>query len=127
MSCCVQLGLSMGIVGPTLIDLMLQTSSTLTTTALVMPFRAGGYAFGAFICGLLYDYFNMQVLSIVTMSISGVAMLIIPFLGNIWIILVLYLIVGISFGMFEAGTDMFILQVWGSSEFILSPTALDVH
>ena len=116
MLCCIQVGLNMGVVGPTLIDLMIQTDAELTKAALIMPFRSGGYAIGAFICGFIYDHVNMQVLCVVTMAIAGVSSMLIPFLHNIWAILAFFLSIGISFGAFEAGTDMFILQIWGPSK-----------
>lgn len=36
------IGLSVGIIGPTLIDLAIQTSTDLTQISLILPFRAGG-------------------------------------------------------------------------------------
>ena len=116
MLCWVQVGLNMGVVGPTLIDLMIQTDADLTMAALIMPFRSGGYAIGAFVCGFIYDYVNWQLLSVITMTIAGISCMVIPFLHNIWTILVFFLAIGISFGAYEAGTDMFILQIWGPSK-----------
>lgn len=115
-SCCLQLGFSMGIVGPTIIDLTFQTHSNLTEAAVVLPCRAGGYAVGAFLTGIIYDYVNMQLLMVVTMTIAGLMTLVIPFLKSIWGIWVLFLTMGISLGAFEAGTDMFTLQLWGESK-----------
>lgn len=43
-SCFFLIGLMYGIIGPSLIDLSIQTSSDLTTTSYVLPFRAAGYA-----------------------------------------------------------------------------------
>lgn len=42
-ACFLLIGLNIGIVGPTLIDLAVQTSTDVTRTALILPFRAGGY------------------------------------------------------------------------------------
>ena len=37
------IGLVVGIIGPTLIDLAVLTETDLTKTSLILPFRAGGY------------------------------------------------------------------------------------
>lgn len=115
-SCFMQVGLSMGIVGPTLIDLRYQTQAELTKTALVLPFRAAGYAIGAFVTGIIYDYVNMQVLTFVTMFVSGAMTLAVPLLDDIWVVLALFLTLGLSLGLFEAGSDMFIMHIWGESK-----------
>lgn len=115
-SCCIQLGLSMEIIGPTLIDLTYQTHSNLTEAAAVLPFRAGGYAVGAFITGIIYDHVNMQLLMMATMTIAGVLTFVIPLIRTMWVIWFLFLGIGVSMGAFEAATEMFTLQMWGKSE-----------
>ena len=42
-ACLFLIGFSDGIVGPTVIDLAIQTGSNLTMTPYILPFRAGGF------------------------------------------------------------------------------------
>lgn len=114
--CCIQLGLNMGVVGPTLLDIQIKTQSELTKVVLIMPFRAGGHAIGALIGGLIYDYLNILLMGFMAMFVVGVVTMIIPFLFNIWIILGLFFILGFVLGTFECGIDMYILQIWGKSK-----------
>lgn len=102
-SCFITIGLSLGIVGPTLLDLMAQTNSDLTTTSLVLPCRAGGYALGSFISGFYYDKINQLKMTIGTMFLSALVTLTIPFMSDIYIVLVLFLLLGLLLGIFEAG------------------------
>ena len=44
------LGLNLGIVGLTILDLQIGVNSTFDQITWVMPSRAGGYALGYFIC-----------------------------------------------------------------------------
>lgn len=102
-SCFITIGLSLGIVGPTLIDLMYQVKSDLTTTSLVLPCRAGGYAIGSFVSGLYYNRMNQLLLTIFTMLFSGAVTLAIPFMSDVNVVLALFLLLGLSLGLFEAG------------------------
>jgi len=44
------LGLNLGILGPTILDLQIAVNATFNHVTWVMPSRAGGYALGSFIC-----------------------------------------------------------------------------
>ena len=43
------IGMSLGIVGPTMLDLQLEVSTTIDKITYVLPGRAGGYAAGSFL------------------------------------------------------------------------------
>lgn len=45
----IALGLSLGVVGPTLLDLQTQVQRDLNEVATALPARAGGYALGSFV------------------------------------------------------------------------------
>lgn len=106
-SCFLVLGLSMGVVGPTLLDFKSQTDSPLEIVALIFPVRAAGYAFGSFLSGLLYPRMDVQIVILITMAISGSFTLVIPFLKEIYTLLLHFLFVGLSLGFFSAGKFTF--------------------
>jgi hypothetical protein len=47
--CMMAIGLSYGVIGPTLLDLQTLVNCTLDQASLSLPARAGGYAVGSFI------------------------------------------------------------------------------
>lgn len=102
-SCFLTIGLSLGVVGPTLLDFASKTKSDLKLVALILPFRAGGYAAGSFVAGLLYNKLDVQILTAAVMAISGVFTIAIPFIYDIWVLLCLFLVVGTCLGLFSAG------------------------
>lgn len=102
-SCFLCMGLSMGIVGPTLLDFKVKTQSPLSLAALIFPVRAGGYAFGTFVSGMFYHKMDVQKLITVTMTISGVITLAIPFISDIKLLLLAFAIVGLSLGLYSSG------------------------
>ena len=101
--CFLTIGMSLGIVGPALLDFSDKTHSDLKLVALILPFRAGGYALGSFISGLLYQKLNFQVLTTITMAISAAFTMGVPFIKEIWTLLVHFLVIGFNLGMFSAG------------------------
>ena len=50
--CMLSIGLSFGVIGPTLLDLRTQVSRGLTEVSVALPARAGGYAIGSFLSEL---------------------------------------------------------------------------
>lgn len=101
-SCFLTIGLSLGIVGPTLLDFQDKTRSDLKLVSLILPFRAGGYAFGSLVSGLLYERTDVQILTSFTMMVSAGFTLAIPFLNEIWSVLAFFLIIGLCLGLFSA-------------------------
>lgn len=104
-SCFLTIGLSLGVVGPTLLDFASKTKSDLKLVALILPFRAGGYAAGSFVSGLLYNKIDVQVLGVIVMAISGAFTIAIPFITDIWVLLSAFLVVGTNLGLFSAGNS----------------------
>lgn len=112
-ACFFLIGLSVGIIGPTLIDLAIQTGTDLTKTSLILPLRAGGYVVGAFTCTLIYEKVNVLLSCIVTMALSGLVMLLVPLMSNIWAMLALFFVLGLAFGINEASVNIYIMHLWG--------------
>ena len=105
-SCFLCMGLSMGIVGPTLLDFKVKTQSPLHLAALIFPVRAGGYAFGTFVSGMFYHKMDVHKLIIATMMISGIITLTIPFISEIKLLLVAFAIVGLTLGLYSSGKKL---------------------
>ena len=133
-ACFFLIGLMFGIIGPTLIDLAIQTETDLTKTSLILPFRAGGYVVsarfrqsllqvnillvlipkvGAFACTFIYERVNVLTIGIVAVIISGAIMLLVPLVGNIWAIVTMFLFLGGANGVNEAAVNIYIIHLWG--------------
>lgn len=102
-SCFLVTGLSMGVVGPTLLDFKVKTNSQIELVALIFPVRAAGYALGSFSSGLLYDKMDVQVVTTATMALAACLTLAIPFVKQMHLLLANFAAVGVSLGFFSAG------------------------
>ena len=135
-TCFLTIGLSLGIVGPSLLDFSDKTHKDLKFVALILPFRAGGYAVGSFISGLIYQRIDFQICASITMGFSAAFTIAIPFVVEIWTLLVCFMIVGFCLGLFSAGKfhqlessvltqplssagNIWVLDLWGKGEFLL--------
>lgn len=56
MTCFIGLGVSSGIVGPTLLDLRQQVRTSMTTISMILTARSGGHAFGSILSKCLGSF-----------------------------------------------------------------------
>lgn len=102
-SCFLAMGLSLGVIGPTILDFRTKTQTNSQLIGLISPCRAIGFSIGAFVTGFFYKKVDSHLLISITMAISGIFTLALPFVYNIWILLIHFSIVGLSLGVFSAG------------------------
>jgi len=107
------LGLTLGIIGPTLLDLRTQVNTDLTQVATVIPARAGGYVAGSFIMGFLYEKVNVMLYSGVATGISCIVTALTPHIKELYPLLSMFFLNGLVLGGFEAASNALMLTMWG--------------
>ena len=132
LSCWLALGMSLGVVGPTLLDLQELVQTDTGSIAFALTARSGGYALGSFLSRYSYSFFPLisDVLSIPTVGViyerinflagTGVAYILAAcltlsfgFLRSLWSLLLAFTLNGACLGFVEAGSNVFILHLWG--------------
>src|SRR5258708_5627266 len=78
------IGMSFGVIGPTLLDLKTQVSRELGEVSSVLPARAGGYALGSIIMGILYDKINVLFFGAISMGFATVLTALLPHMSDLY-------------------------------------------
>jgi MFS family permease len=107
------IGLTFGVIGPTLLDLRIQVSRDLSETSTALPARAAGYAIGSFIMGFVYDRLNIMLFTTVSMGCATVLTALIPHMHIFYWMLAVFFLNGVCLGSFEAACNMMLLHIWG--------------
>ena len=107
------IGLSFGVIGPTLLDLKTQVSRELGEVSSVLPARAGGYALGSIVMGILYDKINILFFGAISMGFATVLTALLPHMSDLYWLLSLFFLNGCFLGAFEAASSMLLLHIWG--------------
>ena len=63
--------------------------------------------------GFVYKYFDYQLATLFCMVVSSLVIFSIPFLRNVWLLLVLFIINGAVQGFCEAGANVYLQRIWG--------------
>jgi len=99
----ITLGFSLGIVGPTLLDIRTQVQRGLSEVATALPARAGGYAVGSFVMGFVYDRVNYLLTASICMLVTAIMTAAMPHIHELYSLLVVFCVNGAFLGFFEAG------------------------
>ena len=110
-------GMTMGIVGPTLLDLRIACDTDMSILAYIVTGKASGYAVGSFINGFIYTRVDAQVAIAVGTLISGVIIIAIPFVRNVYLLIAVFFLLGSNQGTYESTINVFILDLWGKGKF----------
>lgn len=103
-------GLLTAAIGPTLPGLAENTGSELSQISLIFTAQALGYLTGSLSGGRLYDLLPGHRLLSVVLFIMGCMGFLIPLIPILWLLLVVFLILGIMQGALEVGNNT--LLVW---------------
>jgi MFS family permease len=109
------LGMSGGILGPTLLDLKQQVDTSLTAVSLVLTSQSVGYVIGSTSMRFLYPKVNFQLASSLSFLISCLMTLMTPFMGTLWKLLLVTVVNHACLGAFETGSFVAIMNVWGDN------------
>ncbi|XP_033638939.1 sodium-dependent glucose transporter 1-like [Asterias rubens] len=107
------LGLSIAVVGPTLLALQKHLSVEFPKMSYVFIGRSSGYLIGSVMGGVMFDYINTALLIGLTLLVSGIGMLLAPFCLQLWNLCAVMSAVGLAMGALDTGANVFCLRLWG--------------
>lgn len=110
----IALGLSMAVVGPTLPSLAENTGATLAAISALLAIRALGYMLGAPTAGWLYDRRSGNPLMAGALLLIGAGMLLVPALRSLWMMVVIFFLIGLVQSMVDVGGNTMIIWVHGN-------------
>ncbi|CAH1799423.1 unnamed protein product, partial [Owenia fusiformis] len=107
-------GMVATVIGPTLLDLKDQLGVGNAEMSLSFAFYSGGYALGGLIAGFMASKYDVDpILQLALFLGMGAGFTIaIPWLGNIWAVLVFFSLNGTSFGVIETVSSALLIKIW---------------
>ena len=109
----IAVGFSLGVVGPTLLDLRTQVQEDIKQVSISLSTRAGGYALGSVVTGLLFKKVNFLLTSSLCLLASSVLTAVTPHIHGLYVLWSVFFMNGIFLGFFEAASNMIVLHIWG--------------
>jgi len=112
-------GLFSSLSGSTLLYLTDNVGSTVDAVSYVFTGRAAGNLIGSVFCGLLIKYYKKYkpLLTIgIGIVVSGVLMLITPWIHSLAGLVVAFTLTGLLFGYLDAGSQSMYLNLWGEKD-----------
>ena len=106
-------GMSLAMVGPTLLDLQQQVQTGITNISFVLTARAAGFVAGSLIMGLIYSRVNFLSATAFTFATSAGLTFAISYMEQLWSLLLVFIINGGCLGFFEAACNVSMLFLWG--------------
>jgi FHS family Na+ dependent glucose MFS transporter 1 len=106
----VAFGLAVAALGPALPWLAEQTQSDLSQISVLFTASALGFLLGAPLGGRLFDFLPGHLLMTVSLASMALAIFLVPFMPVLWLLVLLYLVVGLALGVLEVGCNT--LLVW---------------
>ncbi|KAM7289139.1 sodium-dependent glucose transporter 1C-like [Ixodes scapularis] len=120
---CFGMGLVMALTSVALLDLAEIYESDVKTVSHFITIRCVAELLGSLIGGKLYDTYNTQVITILTMLMAFGTVLMIPISGTLALALAMVFIGGLSFGAFDTGANVWTIRLWPEN----SSPALQVY
>jgi len=118
------LGLSAGIVGPTLPSLAAQTGSPLAAMGLLFMVGSAAYTIGVVLGGRVFDRLRGHPVLGLAQIALGVILFVIPFIPWFWLLLVLFCLRGIAEAFILTGSNT--MMIWTHGEKV-SPFMNGLH
>ncbi|KAH9500475.1 hypothetical protein Btru_072010 [Bulinus truncatus] len=107
------LGLCVAIPGPTLIELGRNVNSNTEHMSYIFTARSMGYLIGSVVGGILFDFFDQQILLFYTLASTALATIGIPWCSALVALSVLICVQGIAVGVLDTGGNVFCIKIWG--------------
>ena len=96
-------GLCISIPGATLLDLEERTHSSTEHIALIFTARSMGYLLGSIVGGVLFDYFDQQILLFYTLVLTGIATIAVPWCTALVALACMIAVQGLALGVLDTG------------------------
>ncbi len=99
--------------GPSLPSLAKHTSSALNEISLIFVFVSLGYLTGSFLGGQAYDRFPGHRLMAFSLIVIGAAAVLLPVAGMLWLLLLVFFVLGLAKGALDVGCNTLLLWIHG--------------
>ncbi|XP_077869054.1 sodium-dependent glucose transporter 1A-like [Saccoglossus kowalevskii] len=106
------LGMCVGVLGPSLIDLQLQVGVGVDTIALIFTAGGAGYMTGSVIGGICFDRFENQILLGVSLLGLAVSVFVIPWCNSFALLIVVNVLLTVSEGIIDTGANVVGVNLW---------------
>ena len=106
-------GMSVGVMGPSLLDLRQQVQTSISNAALIMTARAAGHVCGSLLMGFIYSRINYQLTECLLMLTACLLSVSVPFTSSIASLLTIFVFLGVVLGFCEAGSNIYLMDIWG--------------
>lgn len=110
--CSMAMGTAMALTAVTLLELMEIYRTSLSAIVRIFITRTAGGLVGALIGGKLYDTYNVQVVTILAMTMHCFAVLMIPISGYLPLAHVMAFLLGLSMDALYTGTTVWTMKMW---------------
>ncbi|XP_023665936.2 sodium-dependent glucose transporter 1 isoform X1 [Paramormyrops kingsleyae] len=107
------LGMSISVLGPTFGDLASNVRQSISNISYVFVGRSAGYMGGSVVAGFLFDIMNHHLLLGLSLLLTALGMIGIPFCKSAILLTLLISCVGVSMGFLDTGGNVLILKTWG--------------
>jgi FHS family Na+ dependent glucose MFS transporter 1 len=109
------MGFSLAVLGPTLLSLADQTSSSLSEISIIIAGNSLGVVLGALLGGNLYDRWRGHPVFAISTAILGVMLFILPLTSSRWVMLLVAVLVGAGIGVMDVGGNTLIVWLFGKA------------
>jgi FHS family Na+ dependent glucose MFS transporter 1 len=107
------LGLTTGVIGPTLPALAEQTQARLSEISTLFTALAAGYMLGSLLGGWLYDRTPGHPLVLAALAGMLAGTLLVPFLPILWVLMAVVFVLGVGQGVLDVGGNTLLVWVHG--------------
>jgi FHS family Na+ dependent glucose MFS transporter 1 len=109
------MGLSLSVIGPTLLSLAEQTSSSLSEISIIIAGSSLGVVLGSLLGGRLYDGWRGHPVFAISAAVLGGVLFTIPFFTSRWAMLLVVVIIGAGVGVMDVGGNTLIVWLFGKA------------
>ncbi|CAL1529611.1 unnamed protein product [Lymnaea stagnalis] len=107
------LGLCLAIPGPTLLDLGARVGGNTEHMSYIFTARSVGYLIGSVVGGILFDFFDQQILLFYTLATTALATAGIPWCSALLALSLLICMQGVAIGVLDTGGNVYCIKIWG--------------
>jgi FHS family Na+ dependent glucose MFS transporter 1 len=104
-------GMATAVLGPSLLDLIDQTNSTLQRLSMIFPARAASYLVGNFLAGILFDRYHGHRLLALGISVMGLTLVLVPFLSDPIKLILVMMATALAMGLVDVGCNTLLFRL----------------
>ncbi|MBN2045563.1 MAG: MFS transporter [Anaerolineales bacterium] len=109
------MGLSLSVIGPTLLSLAEQTGSSLSEISIIIAGNSLGVVLGSLLGGRLYDRWRGHPVFAIAAAILGGVLLTIPLIPSRWVMVMMMVLLGAGVGVMDVGGNTLIVWLFGKA------------